>query len=164
MRPDRIAINLILIIVSCAADHAAYGQTAPRPPSAVTVVDRPNDVGNTVDVTWTLSPDDNADVTPRLVTQYDVYRWSSDGAEFEKVGDQPPGTNAFADSNAVRNTEYLYRVVAVGLGELESAPADAAAVVVPRMELFRHDRTWFGIIVFIICSTVAVFIVISTLR
>jgi hypothetical protein len=127
----------------------------------VTVVDRPNDVGNTVDLTWTLSPDDDPEVTPRLVTQYDVYRRSSDGAEFEKVGDQPPGTSAFADSNAVRNTEYLYRVVAVGLDELESVPADAAVTVIPRMEYFRRDRTWFGIIVFVICITVAAFIVIA---
>ncbi len=166
MRLHRIAIALALVTGWHAMNHPAVGQTVPGPPSDVTAVDRPNDVGNTVDVSWTLSPDDRADVTPRLVTRYDIYRRSADVNEFEKVGDQPYATSGYSDQNAVRNTEYLYQVVAVWEGtaredEVNSVPAEAAATVVPKMEYFRKDRAWYGIIVFCICGTVVAFIVIA---
>lgn len=135
-------------------------QSPPRPVADVIAKDHPNDVGTTLDVSWSLSPDDDPEADSPAVKAYHVLRKLEGDAEFEKVGEVPLQTTAYTDQNVKRKQSYLYQVVAVGPGG-ESEAVTTPESATPVMEWFRTDRGWLAIIVLLICSAVTAFILIA---
>ncbi len=142
-------------------DAAATAQEPPRPVSDVVAADHPNDVGTAVDISWTLSPDDDAAADPPLVTGYQILRKQPGETEFVPVGNQATQTEEFTDQkDIVRGQEYFYQVVAVGPGGA-SAGVETAEAVTPVMGWFRTDRGWLAVILLLICGAVVAFIVVA---
>ena len=107
--PDAAATALI----------APPGHAAPAPPSGLTWADVPNDAGRGLELTWKPSPDDTEGRT--VVTRYYLERSVSPAGPWTIVDSTSAGTTTRVDQSVRRNTDYFYRVVAVGPGG--SAPA-----------------------------------------
>ncbi len=148
---------VLAILVVTGSGRAGAAQEPPRPVSDVVAVDHPNDVGEKVDVSWSLSPDDVSGARPPIVTEYQVLRKEPDDPEFAQVGVVASLTNLFTDQGVKRKQSYLYHVIAVGPGGT-SPPVETTDAVTPIMEWFRTDRGWLAIIVTLICSAVIGFI------
>jgi hypothetical protein len=102
-----------------AGDEAVPDTLAPptlAPPLNVTAVDTPNDRGESINVSWELSPDDDVDGDP--VGGYRVYRSTHPDTGFTYAGRVGYGITLHRDSG-VENVEsdggpsYYYRVAAV---------------------------------------------------
>ncbi|MEW6050027.1 MAG: DUF6754 domain-containing protein [Candidatus Zixiibacteriota bacterium] len=115
-----------------AADSLDSITTTPiRPASHVVVKDTPNDGGESIDITWELSPDDHAE---GLVKAYSIARAESvNGAPglITGLAMLPAGTTKYQDGQVVEGKEYFYTVRTISdssaatLGKvwmLESAP------------------------------------------
>jgi hypothetical protein len=100
------------------------GPPAPRPPTNVRVLDKPNDAGHGLIIRWNLSPDDGAGLDN--VTMYEILRSSSPDSEFVSRGILPAGETSFEDSDdqstkgGETNPDYMpvgskwyYRVAAI---------------------------------------------------
>jgi hypothetical protein len=120
-------------------------------------------VGKQVDVTWSLSPDDDGE---GAIKGYVIYRVAIDTAEglestaspttlagTEPVGDVAYGKTEFTDENATAGTTYVYGVAAVNTSG-QSAVAVAALNVTPRLEYLNRGKIWFGIIMLLISGVV----------
>ncbi len=138
---------LTLSPVAFAADLA--------PPTQLVVEDRPNDAANGLIVTWTLSPDDQPQVLPKRVSQYEVSRWT-EGAEWSSIAKVPAGNALLEDTNCEPGKKYRYRVVALGPGGATSGPIETADAVQPVMQWVDTRRLWFGAIVAFVCGAVIV--------
>src|SRR5262245_21297123 len=92
---------------------------APRPPSGLIVKDVVNDAGRALDLTWKRSPDDEAGQT--LVTQYRLERAPTPGGPWSVVDSASAGSESRTDQSVDRNTDYFYRVAAVGPGGITTA-------------------------------------------
>ncbi len=64
--------------------------TAPRPPAGLTAKDTPNDAGHSIDLSWTLSPDDTAGA--RSVARYVVSTAATAGGPFAAKDTVKAGT------------------------------------------------------------------------
>ena len=133
----------------------------PASPGKVVAVDYPNDVGTKLDLAWETSPDDKADAGPRVVTSYRIDRSSSVDDGWVKLVTLPYGTTKFEDVNCKRGRSYRYRVVALGPEGLESEPSETPGLVESSLQFFNLDRSWFAVIVAIICGSVIAFILIA---
>jgi hypothetical protein len=102
------------------------------PPGMVKAVDAPNDDGQSVIVTWELSPDDE------LLVGYDIVRIAEDGTE-ETVGTESPGTSRHVDESVSDNVSFTYRVVARSTDEEVSS--EPSAPVVSRPQWFNTARS-----------------------
>jgi hypothetical protein len=80
----------------------------PAPPTNVVAVDRPNDAGGSIVVTWDISVDDGAEKS--LVLEYHINRSETKEGEFELIGTVSSGMNRFIDASAVDGAEYYYSV------------------------------------------------------
>jgi len=106
---------------------AAYGQepaeatpqpAAVAPPTDLQVCDSPDDRGQSVDVSWTLSPDD----TDGRVLLYTIYRSTSPDSDFVAAGTVAGGIARYSDTDAPDRTPLYYRVAASdGATEFPSA-------------------------------------------
>ncbi len=139
--PRAVLLCLVLLAASALPLRAQEGtaalaapQTVPRPPSDPKAVDTPNDRGESVDLSWTLSPDETNPAAP--VAGYAIERAASPDGPFEQVGQVTLGTASYADNSVKDDTAYYYRVRAVGLGEGEWR---SSAVVGPA----RSKGQWF---------------------
>jgi hypothetical protein len=101
------------------------------PPGAVTAVDRPNDPGHGIQVSWELSPDDV------LLTGYEVIRTDSRGVD-TVVGSLPPGASAFEDDGVPDNELMTYRVAAIQ--DTARAVSASSAEAVSRGQWFHKGR------------------------
>ncbi len=131
---------------------------APQPAGDVAAVDHPNDVGELIDVTWTLSSDDASGAEKPVVKGYRIERSSDDGTSWVAVGEVDAGVGRFVDARAHRRHPYRYRVVALGTDESESPPTAASDAAVAQMQLIDRKQLWFGGILFAICAAVLWFI------
>ncbi len=85
---------------------------APVPPTAVTAIDRPNDAGGAITISWELSTDDAAG----RVTEYKILRaeGAADGpGPFTEIGNATAGQNRFEDGNVEDDRVYFYKVAAL---------------------------------------------------
>lgn len=126
-------------------------------PTGLKAVDHPNDVGTSVDLTWTLSVDDNARAQPRVVNGYEIYRSLVDGDEREMVGEVPYGVEKFTDQQCTAGVPYLFEIISVGTGEQRSEPARLAKPITPIRQWIDRSRAWFGVIVVLVCGAVILF-------
>ncbi len=85
-----------------------------RPTPELEVKDAPNDEGGSIDIFWSLSPDD---VKGGMVTGYRILRavlFEGQPGEFEEVGDVPSKETFFRDGNVINGVDYVYRVATIG--------------------------------------------------
>ncbi len=100
------------------AEEAALESGAPAPPERVGAVDRPNDNGGAIVVSWIPSPDD---FQPHgRVTGYTVLRSTRSIGRYQVVGRTPAGSTRLVDVAATKGVPFYYKVEAVA-GELASA-------------------------------------------
>ncbi|HEY6867327.1 MAG TPA: fibronectin type III domain-containing protein, partial [Candidatus Eisenbacteria bacterium] len=129
----------------------------PRPATRLDWSDTPNDAGRAIDLTWTASPDDRPGLG--LVSQYRIERAESVEGPWVAVDSTGAGTTRATDPTAERNTNYYYRVVAVGpggdtpAGSL-SGPARATSqwVNTTRGSVFAFTALFFAFVLFYISS------------
>ncbi len=143
-----------------APGDAAPPASPPAPPTDIVVEDRPDDAGDGLVVRWTLSKDDTEDADPRTVLKYVVERKPAKGGEFEQVGESTYKQPEFEDE-VDHGTAYLYRVVAVGRGDVRSPAAESTEAVQPVLQWFNGRRAWFGILLLVVCGSVVYFIQIA---
>ena len=136
-------------------------QNPPRPPSDVTAIDRPDDAGTGIIVKWSLSPDDIAKVEEgqtRNVIRYEILRQVDGEGDFELAGEANFQKESFVDPKCHPNSSYIYQVVAVKNEDSKSAPEATAAGIRPVMQWWDTKRTWFLVILLMICGAVIQFI------
>ncbi|MEZ6051177.1 MAG: fibronectin type III domain-containing protein [Planctomycetaceae bacterium] len=160
----------IFALVFVLTSGQAAAQEPPRPVSDLRAVDHPNDVGESVDLSWTISPDDDPEADPQLVSEYRVERMTASDSdavddpeflhekEFVDIAKVGADEATFTDKGLKRTRTYLYRVIAVGPGG-ESPVVETETAVGPAMDWFRTDRGWLAVIVLLICGAVTAFIV-----
>jgi len=78
----------------------------PAPPQNVRAYDTPNDAGNSITVTWDLSPDDS------VVSRYEIYRSKGEPSidSAVVVGSVLRGSTQFEDNSVENNVHYYYFV------------------------------------------------------
>ncbi|HET9327706.1 MAG TPA: fibronectin type III domain-containing protein [Candidatus Eisenbacteria bacterium] len=102
-----------------AATGSDVAPAAPRPPSKLTVKDASNDAGRALELQWVRSPDDLPGQS--LVTQYRLERASAPSGPWTVVDSASAGSESRADQSVTRDTDYFYRVTAVGPGGITPA-------------------------------------------
>ena len=136
-------------------------ENPPRPPSDVTAIDRPDDAGTGIIVKWSLSPDDIAKVEEgqtRNVIRYEILRQVDGEGDFELAGEANFQKESFVDPKCSPNSSYIYQVVAVKNEDSKSAPEATAAGIRPVVQWWDTKRTWFLVILLMICGAVIQFI------
>jgi hypothetical protein len=106
----------------------------------VTAIDRPNDGGGSIIVSWSLSPDDRTD---GIVTGYKIERAVSADGPFVEVGDAAFGATQSEDGNASDDSTYFYRVMTVAM---ISAEGQEPTVLSSLSELYgpvSSSAQWF---------------------
>jgi hypothetical protein len=127
------------------------------PPSALVATDHPNDTGNAIDLKWALSPDDLPEKKPRVVRGYEVFRSLANGEQREKLVQVAYHVSEYTDRSCEPGVDYVYEVIAVGIGDVRSAPAALDRPVHGVLQWFDRSRAWFGVIVLLVCGAVVVF-------
>jgi hypothetical protein len=87
---------------------------APAPPSSLTVSDAPNDAGRALQLEWKPSPSDQPGTV--AVTKYYLERAQQPSGPWVVVDSTVAGTTSRVDQSVRRNTDYFYRVIALGPG------------------------------------------------
>ena len=86
----------------------------PAPASGLEAHDAPNDAGRVVDLKWSLSPEDRPGA--KRVVHYYVERATKPSGPWAVVDSVPAGTSTKSDQTVRRDTNYFYRITAVGPG------------------------------------------------
>lgn len=107
--PDTMMTDTLMV-----AEEAAPADP-PEPARLDVVQDNPGDAGNSIHISWTLSPDDGAGDDD--VTSYVIYRSQSPTGPFEVIGSASRGLNEFEDATTTDGEEYYYYVETVADGE-----------------------------------------------
>jgi hypothetical protein len=128
----------------------------PLPPGRVVVIDTPNDPGNSVDLTWELSPDEASASVP--IVGYAIERAPSAQGPFEQVGQVPLGSDSYTDNGVKDGSSYYYRVRSVGLGEGDWRSSDVAGPIQSKGQWFDLRKTPTLIMTFLFCMAVVVLI------
>jgi subtilisin family serine protease len=109
---------------------AAYQLGAPSalaPPTDLTAADTPQDLGGSIDLAWTRSPDDGGG--NGAVDHYEILRSTMPNGYLDPpIATVPAGTESFQDTTAVDFVPYFYVVVATG-GALRSPASNEAGPV-----------------------------------
>ena len=125
----------------------------PQPPTDVKATDAVYDKGNTVDLNWTLSTDDNA---AGKVLRYQILRRKAGDGDFTSIDSVVAGTTFYKDESVESGQTYEYEVVAICNGG--SAPSEPSAPVTPDMEWLDFSLTNLFVIGLLICGAVIYFI------
>jgi len=152
---------VIIIIITLSILGYAYAQDeSPEsimPVSNVSAIDTPNDDGSSITLSWYLSPTDDS------VSQYIILRKSRDSTTFEEVGQVTSGKSKYFDENElIRNTEYVYKISAVG-EDGDKIDSIESNVVKPVAQWFNMDYKYIGIAVVIFCG-IMIYCILSARR
>ncbi|MEC7556365.1 MAG: DUF6754 domain-containing protein [Planctomycetota bacterium] len=142
-----IAATLLLVPSAFAAP--------PGPPENVTAIDRPDDAGSTIQLTWKPSTTTPADAQP--VIQYLILRKTGDG-EFEEIQAIAATESMFSDTGRKNGVEYFYSVIAVASDGSKSTPATTDTPAVASTQYFDGKRSWFLVILLLITCSIVYFI------
>ncbi len=82
------------------------------PPSDIKAVDKPNDAGSIISLSWKLSVDDAS------IDGYAILRKTTTDTTLQRIGSTIRGVSSFEDEGVQDNTEYQYLVAAIKNGEL----------------------------------------------
>ncbi len=122
------------------------GPQPPAPVPAVSAKDTPNDAGQSITVSWELSPDDTSGL--ENVTKYAVLRSQSADGPFDTAGTTTAGSNQIMDAQVRDGVQYYYKVVALA-SELTPAgdelfagsPSLASDAAISSGQWFHRIRT-----------------------
>jgi hypothetical protein len=142
-----IAATLLLVPSAFAAP--------PGPPENVTAIDRPDDAGSTIQLTWKPSTTTPADAQP--VIQYLILRKTGDG-EFKEIQAIAATESMFSDTGRENGVEYFYSVIAVASDGSKSTPATTDTPAVASTQYFDGKRSWFLVILLLITCSIVYFI------
>lgn len=118
LRTSAALLPVLMVLTACFAPAQAQGTdgdaaksaaAAPAPASGLTGADVPNDAGRAIALEWDPSPDDGVGVLA-----YWLERAPSPSGPWTLVDSTSAGITARVDQTVQRNTEYFYRVIAVG--------------------------------------------------
>jgi hypothetical protein len=125
------------------------------PPSHLTVVDTPNDVGRSLTLRWDLSPSDHKDNPP--FAGYEILRAVAPNGPWESVAQTPAHTREQIDADRIRDgVGYYYQVVA-RRGEERSA-SSAAGPSLSRAQWFHVGRVNTLVAVLLLSALIIYFI------
>jgi subtilisin family serine protease len=114
--------------IDIVASHELVPPVTILPPTDLVAFDTPGDAGGSIDLSWSLSPDDGGG--NGLVEAYELSRTEQPGAyRGEPLAVLAAGTGAYQDTTVVDGREYYYRLHAVGHG-LRSVPTPEVGPVV----------------------------------
>ena len=142
-----IAAALLLVAPAFAAP--------PGPPENVTAIDRPDDAGSTIELTWTPSTTSPADAQP--VIQYVILRKTGEN-EFKEIQAIAATESMFNDTGCENGVEYLYSVIAVASDGTRSTPATTETPAIASTQYFDGKRGWFVVILLLITCAIVYFI------
>jgi hypothetical protein len=128
----------------------------PAPPSDIRGMDTPNDRGESIDITWSPSPDEANGGAK--VLGYIIERATSHDGPFEKVGQAVRGTTGFTDNTTRDGTGYYYRARSFGLGEADWAASAPAGPFVSKGQWFDVRKSSTLLLTFLFCATVVILI------
>jgi len=137
-------VALQWVIVS----HALAQEGILAPANDVTASDTPSDEGNSITITWELSPDDDR------VSQYVILRSSPGLGSFEEVGKKSAGINQHVDEEGlVRGNSYYYIIKAVD-DRGNAAYSQIVGPVKPVAQWFNWNYKFVGIAVVVFCGII----------
>ncbi len=138
-----------------AAGSAVVQDTMPPPvPQSLVASIAPD--GSAVALSW-------AGVSAPDLAGYRVYRASSPTGAFTSIGGQVNGTS-YTDRSVAGGATYYYRVTAVDLRNLESAPSNIVSVTVPVPPADLLPVVAAGAVVAIVAALAAAFLVLRRKR
>ena len=136
----------------------AVDDIAPDAVPALSVLDAPNDEGNRVVLTWTLSPSDRllqgivagavgpAAAEPVIgVYGYSIYRRAVGEDEFVLVGQVNAGVTSFVDETALHGVRYTYQVRPFDLDNETAAVVERTAMAVRNIAVDSEGRAILGL-------------------
>lgn len=147
--------------VACSRESAAADTSivvrSIAPPAIVSLVDTPNDAGNSIDIAWEVSQSES--LVPNPIIEYRILRAVSPDSGYSRVGTVPAGTESFSDDATEPGTPYWYKVLAVG--HTSEATSEVAGPGVSRMQWFDRSRIGVLALTALTCLLVIAFIGIS---
>jgi hypothetical protein len=146
----------MVAILAVTALSRAMALAAPAPVANATAADHPNDVGTEIDVTWTLSADD--DIATPAVKGYEILRCDSADGDFTLIGTVAKGVSRYDDRKCERGRQYWYQVVAIGGDDSRSVPVATSAAATAVMQYVNRARLWFGLVLVVLSGGVVMFI------
>jgi uncharacterized protein DUF6754 len=129
----------------------------PAPPIEVLAEDFEYDRGETVELKWQLSTDDDGS---GKITGYHILRRATGTEEFDLVDSVAARTNSYADGSVESGSEYEYMVVSMCDGG--SAPSEVSNLVTPDIEWLNLGLANLFIILVIVCGAVIYYIAHAT--
>ena len=102
-----IIIVILSVILPLTTGHVAAQEEVLAPVTGLEVRDTPDDEGNSITITWKLSPDDDR------IVRYEIWRSSPGDNNFgdKPVAQRPARTTEYVDeSGLVRGNSYYYRI------------------------------------------------------
>lgn len=154
----RSSIATMMLTLFVIPSFAQQPGNAPAPPSDLKAIDLPNDAGDGLLVTWTISPDDTPDAKPRKVVKYEILRKKQGEQTFEPVEEKPYQSTSFKDINCELGESYFYQIVAVAPDGSKSAPVTTIEPAKTIMQYFNKTKAWFGVLLVIVCGSVIYYI------
>jgi len=106
----------------------------PTPPTGLVAGDVPDDAGRGIKLDWTASGNDVPGA--HVVTQYGIDRATAPGGPWTRVDSVVAGTITNIDGSVHRDTDYFYRIVAIGPGGMTPALSVTGPV--------RATSQWFN--------------------
>ncbi|MBL6997116.1 MAG: fibronectin type III domain-containing protein, partial [Phycisphaerales bacterium] len=168
--------TLFLTIAFAMSMTSVVFAQAPAPPSNLVLADTPDDAGNAVDISWTLSSndvfntllsDEQATDAALIVASYAIERITVDAkgdiisdedSSWRVVTEPAPGEVEWTDRSVTRGWTYNYRIQAVDTAGNSSAWIEAATTISPVMQMFNESKAWLAIFMLLFGGFVAFFI------
>jgi hypothetical protein len=153
----------------------AFAQ-APAPPSDLVLADTPNDAGNSIDLTWTLSSndvfntllsDEQATDASLIVASYAIERITvnamggiipDEDTTWRVVTEPAPGEVTWTDRSVLLGWTYSYRIHAIDTAGISSTWDEAETTISPVMQMFNMSKAWLAIFMLLFGGFVAYFI------
>jgi len=143
---------------------------SPAPPSNLHASDTPNDKGQAIDLSWSLSKNDvlgsNSDTSSPVVL-YTVQRMTIaligdddvpvDEQEWRQISEVAAGESQLTDRRVQRGGTYRYRIAAVDTQGTQSQWVESVETT-PTMQIFNKSQAWLAIFILIFGGLVALFI------
>ncbi|MGB5106772.1 MAG: fibronectin type III domain-containing protein [Candidatus Zixiibacteriota bacterium] len=133
---------------------------SPTAVTNVTVVDTPDDNGNSLNLTWDLSADDAA-----MVDKYQILRATSANGPFEVIGSTTKGQHEFTNNDLDGSVNYYFKIVALNepaKTEIGAQPGSNESTVVgpvkPVAQWFNTRRIWILIWTLVVCGAILFYI------
>jgi len=112
-----LGLSALPALPAAAQDGSAFAvpdSALPQPPFGLLGTDAPNDAGRSLELTWRLSPDDRPGATK--VTGYVLARALDPAGPWTTLDSVAAGVTTYTDQSVRRDTDYFYRVTALGPG------------------------------------------------